>query len=542
MKKPSGHFLSSEFLLQCTLFSGLAIYLQTVNFTFVYDDFAMIVMNRWMESWHGLPQMFLHHSWAFSDTYQPARHYRPVFLVWLWMVQHVFSASPGWFHLCSIFTHLLAVYLAYRVAMVLLKDPLGASMAALLFAVHPTKVESVSWIAAATEPLMAVFFFAAFLAYLRWRESTRRGWIWALASFVCALAALLTKETAVVLPGVILAYELLLGSWREKRPSWPRLAGLISPFVLADATWLLMRSLVFHGAGAGDVPASMKSTLLTAPVALWLYIRQLVWPVNLSALYPETAVTQFSVMHTVLPVAGLVVLGAGYWMWARHRPVLQFAAIWFLFTLAPVVAGFSWVQLHDRHLYLPSFGVALAAAVAMRQLRWPGAANREQAQVAATLAIALVLAGISAGEARVWDSELTVFTRAVSVSPLNAEAVDMLAHAQCDNGHPELALQTLNHALELQPESERLMFSLGSQYFHYADYADARPLLEKLARSGNRDYRASALYDLSVLEMRQNHLDAAESLLNAAIQAAPNVAGFRRAMIALQHAKAARAS
>lgn len=158
MKRLLKRVLGSELLLQFAFFSSLAIYLQTISFSFVYDDFAIIVLNPWLASWHGLTQMFLHHSWAFTDVPQPARHYRPVFLVWLWVVQHVFSPSPGWYHLCSIFTHLLAVYLAYRLAKVLLKDQLGAAIAVLLFAVHPTKVEGVSWIAAATEPLMAVFF------------------------------------------------------------------------------------------------------------------------------------------------------------------------------------------------------------------------------------------------------------------------------------------------------------------------------------------------------------------------------------------------
>jgi Tfp pilus assembly protein PilF len=536
MKKTTGRIPGSEILLQFALFGSLAVYIQTINFSFVYDDFAIIVLNRWLASWHGLTQMFLNHSWAFSDNYSPPRHYRPIFLVWLWVVQHVFSPSPGWFHLCTIFIHLLAVALAYLLAKRLLKDSLSAAMAALLFAAHPTKVESVAWIAAGTEPLMAAFFFAAILGYIRARESTRHGWVWMLASFLCALAALLTKETAAVLPGILLAYELLFARPGENKPRFLRLAGWLSPYVLADAIWLGARFIVLHGAGEAAIPASMKSTLLTAPVAFWLYVRQLLWPVNLSALYPKTAVNQISVSQTLVPVAGLLVLGAAYWAWARRSAVLKFGAIWFLLTLTPTIVGFAWIQLHDRHLYLPSFAVALAAAVAVRQVRWPsfGLASREHVQVAATLAIAVVMLAMSANETRFWSSELALFTRAAALSPANPEAVEMLAHAEGDSGQQQLALATLTQGLQKQPDSARLTFALGTFYFGKGDYAHARPLLERVTRAANPDYRATALYDLSVIEMGENHRDIAESLLRAAIDTAPGVDGYRRALANLQ--------
>lgn len=540
MKKPSDRFLGSELLLQSAFFLSLAIYLQTVNFNFVYDDFAMIVLNRWLVSWHGLTQMFLNHSWAFSDTFQPARHYRPMFLVWLWAVLHLFSPSPAWFHLCNIFIHLIAVYLAYRLAKVLLKDRLSAAIAVLLFAVHPTKVESVSWIAGGTEPLIAVFFFSTVLAYIHSRENEHHRWMWTLASFLCALAALLTKETAFVLPGIILAYELLFVSSGEDKPGIWRITALVSPYILADAIWFGARFLVLHGAGEGDVPSSMTGTLLTAPIAFWLYIRQLVWPVNLSALYPIISVSHFSFTDTVIPLAGLLVLGAAYWLWSRHNPVLKFAVTWFLLTLAPVIVGFAWVQLHDRHLYLPSFAVALMASVAIRGMRWPASANRNQVQVVVTLVIALVLSVVSAREARIWNSELTVFTRAVSVSPANAEAVEMLAQAQSDSGQAQLALATLTNGLQVQPNSARLIFALGTKYFALGDYAHAAPLLERLTRAASLDYRATAYYDLSVIELNQGHLDAAESLVRAAINAAPSVTGYQRALEALQRTRSAR--
>jgi Tfp pilus assembly protein PilF len=535
MKKLLDRLLRTDSLLQLALFASLAIYLQTAAFAFVYDDFGAIVMNPWLASWHGLPQIFLHHSWAFMDFPVPARHYRPMFLVWLFAVRHVFAPSPAWYHLCALFTHLCAACLAYRLAKVLLRDELGAAIAVVLFATHPTKVEAVAWISAVSDPLMAVFFFGAVLTYIRSRARDGHCVPWAVASFLCALAALLTKETAAVLPGVILAYEWLFHEPGENKHHLLRLAGRVSPYLLADGLWLGARFLVLRGAGDGLIPGSMKVTLLTMPAALWLYIRQLVWPVNLSALYPDTTVTHFSVLHTVLPVAALVLLAATYRMWSRRSAVLQFAGVWFLLTLAPVIYGFPWIQLHDRHLYLPSFAVALMLAVGIRQIKWPGQAHSERLQVAGVMAIALLLSVVSAREARAWDSELTVFTRAVSVSPRNVEAVTMLAQAQADNGEPRLALETLQNAVLLQPESSRLVFTLGNSYYEGGDYVHARPLLEKLTHMpSSADYRSCALYDLGMMELQQNHYAAAKSLLRTAIKIAPNMSGYQRILDNLQ--------
>lgn len=522
-------FLKADFLLQFALFATLVVYLQTINFAFVYDDFGAIVLNPWLSSWHGLAQMFQHHVAAYSDTPMPARHYRPVFLVWLWMVRHVFAPTPGWYHLCSIFAHLLATGLAYLLAKRLLKDELAAAIAVVLFAMHPTKVEAVAWISAGTDPLMAVFFFLTVLTYIRFRESTHRRAPWLVASFLCAIAALLTKETAVVLPGIILAYEWLFQKPAEGKRHLLKIAALVSPYILANALWFYVRFLVLHGAGDGAIPASPKITLLTAPVAFWLYVRQLVWPINLSALYPDATVRQFSLVHTVLPVAALIVLAVLYFIWARRDSVLKFAAVWFLLTIAPVTFGFIWIQLHDRHLYLPSFAASLMVATAICRMKWPAFPNREQVQVAVVLVIALAMSIISASETRVWESELTVFTRAVNVAPDNIEAVTLLSEALSDNGQHQLAMETLLHSLQSHPNSERLVFTVANSYYGIGDYTHARPLLERLARhSENIDYRSCALYELSVIELQQNHYDTAESLLKEAVRVAPSVTGYKK--------------
>ncbi len=536
----SNRWLNSEAPLRVAFYAVIAVYLQTVTFDFVYDDHAAIQLNRWLDSWSGLRHIFTGQLWGFSDAFIPARHYRPFELAWLWVVSHLFAPAPGWFHLAALFMHLVAVYLAYRLAKALLNDDLGAACAAGLFAIHPTKVETVAWITAATEPLQAIFIFGALLAYLDSRDSKTNAGKWVLVSFFCCLAALLTKETAVVVPAIILALEIWMPAGGRQQSAL-RIARAAVPSLLAVAIFLVARTAVLHGLGEWVIPGSPMTVLFTAPTAFWLYVRQILWPVRLSILYPITVIDHFSGRQVLLPAAGFFVLAALYWRWARRSAVLKVAAVWFLLTIMPVVGEFQWAQLHDRHLYLPLFAVGLMLAVAMRQVPWPAAVRADSAQAAVAVALVLVMAVVSAREIRTWDSDLSVFTRAVQVAPANSEAIDLLAETQFMGGQREAALATLQHGLQAAPNSDRLIFSLGSYYYEMGRYDEARLYLGQVVNMRtDSDRRATALFALSNIDLQQHDFDAAERRLRAAIDLTPSVAGYRRALEELRRAQALR--
>ncbi len=533
---------NKDALLRATFYLLLVVYLQTVTFDFVYDDHAAILLNRWLDSWSGLKHIFTGDLWGFSDAYIPVCHYRPLYLAWLWSVRHLFSAAPGWFHLCALLTHVAAVYLAFLVARELLKHDVPAACAAAFFALHPTKVETVAWITAATEPLQAVFVFGALLAFLRTRETQHRRALGAVICFVLALAALLVKETAVVLPVIIFALEWLLSGDGGQH----RLLAAVkaaAPSAAAAGVFFCVRWVVLQGFGESVVPPKINEVVFTAPAAFWLYVRQTLWPVHLSILYPVVDIQNFSTVGVLLPALGFLVLAILYWRWARRSPVLTFAVIWFLVTLIPVVGEFRWIQLHDRHLYLPTFGVGLMFAVALGQIRWKGQVISQQATIGLCLAVIITMAAIGGREARVWDSDLSVFTRAVEVAPVNPEAIEVLAEAQFTGGQTSAAFATLRHGLAVLPDSDRLTYSLGTYYYETGQYEQARAPLERVVVMRTETARrATALFLLSNIELQQQNFAEAERRLRAAIELTPSVAGYQRALEQLHRAQAMQAS
>jgi protein O-mannosyl-transferase len=519
---------SSDALLRFSFLAVIAAYAQTINFGFVYDDFPEIAANPWLQSWSGLRLIFTQHSAAFLDTAVPARHYRPLYLAWLWAVQHLLGSAPGWFHLAAVLTHIAAVCLAYQLARKLLQDSLTAAIAALLFALHPAKVETIAWISGATEPLQAVFLFAALIAYIYARARPS----WLPISAACFAAALLTKETSIVFPAIVIAYEATIA--RKPGTSWRPAALRLATLLLVLAAFLVLRTAILHGAGDTAVPQSPARVLFTAPLACWLLLRQLLLPYGLSAFYPILTVAKFSVIYFLLPAVGLIVLAVLYWRWARGVPVLQFPAAWFLLTLLPVVGEFSWVQLHDRHLYLPSFGFALMLALLLQQAAAWARIRSPHIPAVAALIIGAVLAIVSASEARIWGSELAVCERAVAVAPANFDALILLADTYTASGSPEKAAATLQAAVQRYPRSAKANAALGHHYYALHQYDVARPYLERVVSiGGDNDTRSTALYELAMLEGVEGKRDAAERHLREAVRLAPHIPGYGRALAKL---------
>lgn len=527
--------LSADTILRLMFVLVFAAFLQTLTFELVYDDFTLITMNPWLQSVSGLKQIFTHHSWAFADGYVPARHYRPMFLVWLWLVQNVFGASPAWFHLCAIFTHLAAGWLAYRFALRLFSgDTTSAALVALLFALHPTKAETVGWIAAVTESLLAVFMLAGFLAYLNIRRNVRP-YLWMAVFLICFAGALLTKETAVFLPVLIVAYELLLAPAQGGRLRFAKLASYLALSALVLALFLVARAAALRGIGDSAIPPSLSSAFFTAPLALCLLIRQMVWPIGLSALYPTVVVPHFSWKYFFAPALAIALMAILFWLWARKSPLLKFAAAWFLIPLIPVIGEFNWVQLHDRHLYLPSFGIAIMAIVLVKQIKWPKNLNHARANVGLVIIISIALAVLSAREVRIWESSVSVFTRAVQVAPTNLEAIEQLAETYYTTGNPERAFEILRDGLTVLPTSPRLTYALAHDLYQSGRYAEARPYYEKLFTLRFDPVAfPSGHFDLGMIELKNGNHTEAEEQLKQAVELAPGVVGYQRALARLQ--------
>src|SRR5881397_1503776 len=168
----------------------------------------------------------------------------------------------------------------------------SAAFAALLFAIHPLRVESVAWATERRDVLSGLFYLLTLLVYLRAGEQGERGrsGYWAsVGLFVCAL---LSKSMAVSLPVVLLILDVYpLRRLGGARGWWGEPARRIYlekiPFVL----------LALAASGGAFIPQiegrnmpsldelSVLGRLAVSAYGLRFYLWKTVFPVSLSPLY-----------------------------------------------------------------------------------------------------------------------------------------------------------------------------------------------------------------------------------------------------------------
>ena len=504
-------------LLRATFLLTLGVYLRTVTFDWVFDDHLQVTLNPWLASWGSLKQIFTLHSWAFTDYEVPAKFYRPLYLVWLLVNNQFFHGIPGWFHLAGVFLHMGVVYLAYLTARRLVYDTRTAAVAALLFALHPSKVESVAWVAGLTEVLLAVFFFGTVLAYLRWVQEPQRQKRWVVISATCFAGALFSKETAVLAPILIAAHYWLAGRRRIGE-----FATLLAPYVGVGVVYWIIRLSVMHGVAQLSGRLSLTKTLLTMPLALWWYILHTVWPFGLSLYYPEMIVRDLSIPRFVLPGLALITSAALYAWLARCSPTAKLMGIWFILTILPPVGAVLLLQPHDRYLYLPSFAFSVMLAVGIAAL-----SSKLRAAVVILLALSFTIgAFVTSGY---WEDDIHIFERALVKAPDNMSVRSLLGGLLVDSGQKDRAVAIMLDGYRRHPDSVNLSFAIAQVYQNQSEYSEARKFYDHTL-SLDADTRVKALCHLGLGAMLQAEKKTVEAEVEyrKAIELSPRSAGFHQ--------------
>ncbi|MGE0554767.1 MAG: tetratricopeptide repeat protein [Gemmatimonadales bacterium] len=388
---------------------------------FAFDDVPIVVQNAQI---HRLAPL---REYA-QQSYWPPKNlgdaYRPWTVWWLAIQYAVAGETPLVFHLVNL---LLTAGLALAVLALLglVVSPAAAVVGAAIFAVHPVHVEATGNVVGQGELWMALFVTLAVTLYLRARRRgvPERGIRLGLAALYLLAAA--AKEQGIVLPGLLLAGELVPLPGRASAP-WRRLAPTYLLLGVVGVGFLVGRYLVLGDLGGGPPAAGLQGlslgdrALVMAPLALdW--IRLLVWPAKLSAQYSPPA--QGGPPVWSLPaIAGLVAVGAAAALFVagrRRAPVVAFGLAWFAVAILPVsnVLFPTGILLAERTLLLPSVAVALvgsgiAGAVLSRRRR------AAPVGVAVATAALVTLGAIRSWQRQpVWRDNDTLFAQTIVDSP-----------------------------------------------------------------------------------------------------------------------------
>jgi Flp pilus assembly protein TadD len=424
------------------------------------------------EAWRGLG--WPHVRWMFTAWHMG--HYIPVTWLTLGFDYVVWGLNPRGFHLTSLVLHAATALAVLAVARRLLPLALpavtseealrlGALGAALLFAVHPLRVESVVWITERRDVVSGVLALLVVLAYLTAVERSRPSGALHPGWYAAALAlfglALLAKSIVVTLPLMLVVLDVFplrrLGGGSQTRV--PRLVLEKIPFLLlsAVATGITLAAGRAVGNAVPLDALGLSDRLTIALYGLSFYLGRTLAPFGLSPLYGMSELETLS--GRVHVVAGVLLVAAFAVAAVRRRlpAALAAAAAVYVLGLLPVLGLVqSGPQLvADRYSYIACLGWAVLAGGIVARVFDEGragaarVARRPAALVMSGAALVVSLVALSARQSLVWHDSETLWRHAVRLGPGNAEAHTNLGATLIRAGRPEEAREPFERAVSL---------------------------------------------------------------------------------------------
>jgi tetratricopeptide (TPR) repeat protein len=526
---------SGRYILWTVLLITGITYLGTLRFGFVYDDQLQILSNPFIKSWRYAPQYFSTSVWKHMDPNAQTNYYRPIFLLWTRLNYAVFNVRPLGWHVSAVLLHLLVTWLVYLTICRMTRQTRLAWLTALIFGIHPIHHEVVAWVCGTAESLFATLFLLSFLAYLRSREGSQRGWM--SVSLGCYALALLSKETAIVLPVLVFAHCW----WTDKTEDRKEASGTnrrlsrafwrIASYFPIALIYLLVRYEVLSGLSHGVQNITVSMWLLTLPSILLFYLKNWMFPIRLSEDYDLFYQSQLNFAHVVLPA--LIVALIVYILWRFRRGLgareLGYATAFLVIPLLPALDTFVFrvdELVHDRYVYVPSIGAALLVALLIERAGKGGVMTfgAPLRAVVIALVLTMVLSPLAIRATRFWSDNYALFSRAHEIAPQNSTAIIGLSGEYLNHKEIEKAQTILETEYQRNRGDFRFAFNLGRVYYVKNQFAQAEEYTRQ-AISLNPNL-ADTYVSLGQIQLKQDRPADALKSISRAVELNPFNAQF----------------
>ncbi len=454
-----------------------ATYWPALGFAFLnWDDPRVIVSN---------PSLDFPGAWRWAFTTFHLEHYQPI----SWLVWAAVNAGAGldaaWFHAANVAIHALVSVLVWAVGRQVLARAVpdaraswrdaAALAAALLYGLHPLRVEVVAWISALPYALGVSLALASTWA---WLSASAPGAARSLGPAVVLFAAsLAARAVALGLPAVL----VILDTWlhrRSVRASVMRALPFAGLAVASAGVEYLARA-----PGLAETPWLYR--LQSAASAPFVYLWRTLLPVALTPLDVLPLDPVGSAAIAAAAAMALAVVSAAAWHWRCRWPSLAAAWACYLALLVPAAGLVASGQqaTADRYTYLPGIVVAIATACAGLHAV-AGQAGRARALAAVAIVLLIPSTLVTRATLAPWADSVSLWTRVVTLNPTNDVGLYNLGVALAAEGRQDAAADRYREALAVNPA-----------------HADARTNL--------------ALLDAARLEREGNDLAARGSLADA---------------------------
>lgn len=485
--------------------------------SFVWDDRILIKDNFFASGAGSL-------SGIFSSELHPntgTNYYRPMTALTFFLDYKAFGFHSVAYHATNIIFHFIAGFLLFLLLKRFTKSNLLSLVTSVFFLVHPVHSEAVGYIAGRADSLAALFVFLALWSYCL-AQSKRR---WYIVFYFSFLAALLSRESSLILPFVVLGLDILIA------PGKNRIAR-VGPVFIAALFFMILRLSFFDFSG-GD-PWFVKKGFAILEIGFFqrfilflktcvLYVGNLFFPWDLH-MEKILEFERIDLFHWL----GFFVFLFFCFLVRREKRLLFFSLLWFVAWLLPQSAFVFPKIMADHFLYLPSIGVFFIMAMALERLK----VFRLRVLLFFLSTLYFLLSTFSHNYQ--WQDELIFFQRLVKAAPMSIRAHEKLAETYQFRGEIRRAIEEYRMILPIvlkNPESmAKVFYNIGVLSVSQGEYREAENAY-RLSLKMN-PYVAAVYNNLGVLREKNGDMGEAQAYYRKAIFLEPrDVAAYNNLAI-----------
>ena len=418
----------------------------------IWDDDAHVTRPE-LRSWDGLYRIWF--DVRATVQYYPLAH--SVF----WLEHKLWGDATLGYHLVNIFLHGTAALMVWLILRRLAIP--GACLAAAIFALHPVQVESVAWITELKNTLSAVFYLSAAMLYLRFDQTRKISWY--LAALGVFLMALASKTVTGTLPGAL----LVIFWWQRGRLSWKKDVVPLVPFFLLGAGMGMLTAwweLEVNKCIGPEFDLTPVQRMLIAGRAVWFDLGKLLWPANLTFIYPRWQIDSHVWWQYLFPFAAATLLAATWAMRRWTRAPLA-AVLFFGGSLVPVIGFFNLYTFQysfvaDHYQYLASLGIITWFSAGLTWLLTDARGWLKVIGHIGCLSLLLLLAVLSWRQSRIYANIETLYQTTIERNPNCWMAHYNLGVVLADRGQVDKAIDYYQKTLEIKPDHAEAHNNLGN--------------------------------------------------------------------------------
>jgi tetratricopeptide (TPR) repeat protein len=433
------------------------------------------------------------------------------------------TSTPG-YHAINLALHELNAALVYILGLAIFAELAPAFAMAAIWSVHPLLTESVTNIVGRADLLAAFGVIAGLLCHIRAAAASgRKRAAWLGGLIIAQAIGIFSKESAAILPAVMVLYDMLFArnEWRKRAWSYAALLIPLAAFFYLRSrveTHLEIPPPVNPIASAGIFAGRMTAIKVLGKL-LWLFV----WPAHLSGDYSFNAIPLFAwdpldwaALAALLACVALI--GLVFFL-RRDRRILFFAGFFvlailptsnFIFPIGAIMA--------ERFMYLPAIGLCGCAAIALQKMR-----GRGELKYVALAAVCAALGARAYARNFDWRDRISFWSSAARAYPDCARAHYNLGKAWIEQSQPVNAAAEFEAALRIRPDYSHAQAALADALAKIPGRLDEAIAHYQAALDQDPNF-AEARYNYGAALARASRIQDAVAQWQAAIRIKPDFA------------------